>query len=104
MDGYDGFGGIYPLDLNFNMYWEDIPEKLARFERILDQADYILITSNRQWGSLPRIPERFPMTTLYYRDLLGCPDEQTIECCYNVAQPGMYQGKLGFELVQDLPV
>ena len=31
IDGYDGFGGIYPLDLNFNMYWDDNPEKLATF-------------------------------------------------------------------------
>ncbi|MEW5868775.1 MAG: DUF2298 domain-containing protein [Chloroflexota bacterium] len=100
MDGYDGFGGIYPLELNFNMYWDDNPEKLARFERILDQADYLLITSSRQWGSLPRIPERFPMTTIYYRNLLGCPPTQTIEYCYNVAQPGTYQGNLGYELVK----
>ena len=41
MDGYDGFGGIYPLDLNFNMYWDDNPDKLERFTRILDQAEYL---------------------------------------------------------------
>ncbi len=100
IDGYDGFGGIYTPDLNFNMYWDDNPEKLERFTRILDQADYILITSNRQWGSLPRLPERFPMTSAYYRSLLGCPPEKTIEWCYRVAKPGMFAGDLGFELVQ----
>ena len=100
MDGYDGFGGIYPLDLNFNMYWEDTPEKLERFTRIMDQADTILITSSRQWGSLPRLSERFPMTTLYYRHLLGCPAERVIEWCYNVAKPGMFQSSLGFELIE----
>ena len=100
IDGYDGFGGIYPLDLNFNMYWDDNPEKLDRFLRILDQTDYIVITSNRQWGSLPRIPERFPMTTLYYRDLLGCPPEKDIVWCYRVAESGKFKGNLGFELVK----
>ncbi len=100
MDGYDGFGGIYPLDLNFNMYWDDNPDKLARFTRILDSADYVVITSSRQWGSLPRLPERFPLTTTYYRNLLGCPPTQVIEFCYNIAKPGMYQGKLGYELVE----
>ena len=100
MDGYDGFGGIYPLDLTFNMYWEDTPDKLERFIRILNQADYITISSSRQWGSLPRIPERFPMTSLYYRELIGCPAEQEIETCYNLAQPGTYGGRLGFELVK----
>ncbi len=99
MDGYDGFGGLYPRDLNFNMYWDDNPDKLARFERILEQADYIAISSSRQWATLPRLPERFPMTTLYYRHLLGCPAEKSIEWCYNVAQPGDFGGDLGFDLV-----
>ena len=100
VDGYDGFGGIYPLDLNFNMYWDDAPSKLVRFQRILDASDYIVITSNRQWGSLTRIPERFPMTTVYYRNLLGCPPEKDIVWCYRVAKPGMFQGGLGFDLVK----
>lgn len=98
MDGYDGFAGIYPTELNFNMYWEDNPDKLARFTGILDQADYILISSSRQWGSLPRLPERFPLTTQYYRHLLGCSADQVIERCYNVAEPGMFKGNLGYEL------
>ena len=100
LGSYDGFGGIYPTGLNFNMYWDDNPEKLARFERILDEAEYILITSSRQWGSLPRLPERFPLVTQYYRHLIGCPAEQSIEWCYNVAQVGDFQGNLGFELVK----
>lgn len=100
MDGYDGYAGIYPPELNFNMYWDDNPEKLERFVRILDEAEYIAISSNRQWGSLPRLPERFPMTTLYYRALLGCPDGLSVEHCYRVAEPGTFQGGLGFELVQ----
>lgn len=100
LDGYDGFGGIYPPGLNFNMYTDDNQEKLDRFLGILDQADYILISSNRQWGSLPRLPERFPMTTVYYRNLLGCPAGESIQACYIRAQPGMYQGNLGFDLVK----
>lgn len=100
VDGYDGFGGIYPIDLNFNMYWEDNPEKYNRFVRILNASDYIVITSNRQWGSLTRIPERFPMTTIYYRELLGCPPEEDIVWCYRVARPGTFQGRLGYDLVQ----
>ena len=100
LDGYDGYGGIYPRELNFNMYWDDNQEKLERFTRILDEADYLSISSNRQWGSLPRLPERFPMTSLYYRELLGCPPEQTVETCYRVARPGMYTGRLGYQLVQ----
>ena len=100
MDGYDPFGGLYPTDVNFNMYTDDNPEKLSHFLQVLNESDYLLITSSRQWGSLPRIPERFPMTTIYYRNLIGCPAEKTIEWCYNVAQPGTFQGNLGYDLVK----
>jgi YYY domain-containing protein len=100
MDGYDPFGGLYPTGVNFNMYTDDNPEKLSHFLQILNESDYLLITSSRQWGSLPRIPERYPMTTLYYRNLIGCPAEKAIEWCYNVAQPGSFQGNLGYDLVK----
>ena len=92
IDNYDGYGGIYQPGLNFEMYWDDNADKLQRFYQTLDQADYLFITSNRQWGSLPRIPERFPLTIAYYRSLLGCPPEKEIEWCYAVAQPGSFTG------------
>jgi len=100
VDGYDGYGGIYRGDLNFEMYWDDNPDKLARFLSILDQAEVIFITSNRQWGTTTRVPERYPLTTAYYRHLIGCPAERSVEWCYKVAQVGTFQGNLGFELQQ----
>jgi len=95
---YDGFGGIY-RGLNLEIYWDDNLEKVNRFAETLDQGDYILITSNRQWASLPRLPERYPLTSFYYRALIGCPPARNVIECYNVAQPGMFQGQLGFDLV-----
>jgi len=100
LDGYDGFAGIYEPGLNFDMYEDDNPNKLSRFYDILDHTEYILFSSSRQWGTLPRIPERFPMSSEYYRHLLGCPADKTIEWCYNVAQVGDFQGALGFELIE----
>ncbi len=97
---YSDTGGIYRGDLNFEMYWADDAQKLERFETNLDLADFIFITSSRQWGTTTRVPERYPLTTAYYRHLLGCPSEREIEWCYNVAQPGMFDGELGFDLVQ----
>jgi YYY domain-containing protein len=102
LDGYnpfDYYSGSYRTDLNFEMYWDDTADKLIRFETTLDQADYLFLTSGRQWGTLPRVPERFPLTTEYYRALLGCPTEKDVVWCYRVAQPGMFEGQLGFELV-----
>jgi YYY domain-containing protein len=97
--GYDPFGGLYRRDLNFEMYWDDNPEKYQRFINTLDQADYIFISSNRQWGTTVRIPERYPLTAAYYRNLLGCPEERDIIWCYNVAEVGTFEGRLGFDLV-----
>jgi YYY domain-containing protein len=50
-------------------YGPDSNEKLAELMADLDQSDYIAITSNRLYGSIPRVPAQYPMTSLYY-DLL----------------------------------
>ncbi len=98
MDGYDPFGGLYQ-GLNFEMYFDANQQKVQRFLRILDQADYIFISSSRQWGSLPRFWERYPLTDVYYRHLLGCPAWETVEHCYDVARVGTYHGDLGYDLI-----
>ncbi|MCJ7583886.1 MAG: glycosyltransferase family 39 protein, partial [Anaerolineales bacterium] len=99
LDGYDAYGGIYNGNLNLEIYWDDNTDKLVRFQTTLDQADYIFLSSNRQWASVTRIPERYPLTTTYYRELIGCPADKDVIWCYNVAKPGMFAGNLGFDLV-----
>jgi YYY domain-containing protein len=63
------------------MAWEDTPDKRERWQYILDRSDYLVITSNRFYDSLSRIPSRWPMTMDYYEAL--------------------FNGDLGFELVGD---
>ena len=99
MDGYDPFGGIY-TGLNFEMYWDDNEDKRQRFYSILDTADVIMITSSRQWASLSRLPERYPLVNAYYRHLMGCPPWMTVEHCYNIARVGTFHGDLGFTLTK----
>jgi YYY domain-containing protein len=99
VDNYDAFGGIYRGDLNLQVYWDDNVEKLNRFVEILNDTDFILIPTNHQYGQITRLPERYPLTTHYYRELIGCPEEQEIAWCYRVAQPGTFEGRLGYELV-----
>ena len=100
IDGYDGYGGIYQGGLVFEMYWDDNTEKFLRFSNTMEQADYIFISSNRQWGTTTRVPERYPLTIAFYRHLLGCPPEKEVIWCYNTAEVGDSQGDLGFKLVQ----
>ncbi len=77
IDGKDPFGSFgykglsSSSDGNMQMYWEDTPEKREQLYQWLNEADYIVLSSNRLWGSIPRLPMRYPMTTLYYRLLFA---------------------------------
>jgi YYY domain-containing protein len=99
IDGYDGFNGIYRGDLNLQVYWKEDVNKLARYESYLAQTDFIFIPTAHQYMQTTRLPERYPLTTEYYRQLLGCPADKDILWCYRVAEPGTFKGKLGFDLV-----
>lgn len=89
IDGRDPFGGMYRgLPAQFpgddglmNWYDEDTPEKRTQAIRWLNDADYIILSSNRLYGSIPRLPMRYPMTTKYYAWL--------------------FDGTLGFDLVAE---
>ncbi len=63
------------------MFWEDTADKQARMQYVLDHADYLTLSSNRFYASLPRNPQRYPLSIAYYRAL--------------------FSGELGFELVGD---
>jgi YYY domain-containing protein len=99
IDGYDAFSGIYRGDLTEQVYWDDNADKLNRFINILNQTDYIFIPTNHQYAQITRLPERYPLMTYYYRELMGCPQDADIIKCYYEAQPGDYKGRLGFDLV-----
>jgi YYY domain-containing protein len=100
---FDSYEGIYASDLNLQIYWDDDQSKLQRFLDGLYQADYFIITSSRQWGSVTQIPERYPLTTFFYRNLIGC-QAGDVQWCYRVAEPDKFDGKLGFDLQQTFQV
>ena len=52
-------------------YWEDVPEKRELLLGWLAQTDYIILSSNRLYGSIPRLSQRYPMTTRYYEMLFS---------------------------------
>ncbi len=66
--------GRTPFPNRYNgveMLWynPDSPDKLDSAIKWLDEADYIVLSSNRLAESIPRLPARYPMTTRYYRAL-----------------------------------
>jgi YYY domain-containing protein len=94
---FDRYSGVYQSDLNFQMYWDDNEDKFARFISILDQADYIIFSSNRQWGSITQAPDKYPLSTYFYDQLIGC-DSDDIQKCYIQADANTPGGYLGFDL------
>ncbi len=104
VDEYDPYGGIYQSGLNFEMYWFDDEGKRQRFYDTLEGADVVTMSSNRQWGSVGRLDQVYPISSAYYRYLLGCPEDRDLQWCYIVAEPGMFKGQLGFELIKTFDV
>jgi YYY domain-containing protein len=89
----DGRNSLQYNLIQMKPYLEDDPTKytgyldqsgvqvLGFFDQ-LDQADYILLTSNRVYEGATRIPARFPALTRYYHSL--------------------FNGELGFKLIGDI--
>ncbi|MGB9879319.1 MAG: DUF2298 domain-containing protein, partial [Anaerolineae bacterium] len=80
--GRNGFADGTYTGIEMHPYAEDSPEKLGWFMDWLNQADYIILSSNRLYASIPRLPMRYPMTTRYYKYL--------------------FSGELGFELIKTI--
>jgi YYY domain-containing protein len=68
IDGKDPFGGLYS-GIELQWYGEDTPEKRQQAVQWLDKVEYINLTSNRLYLSIPRLPLRYPMTTKFYEAL-----------------------------------
>jgi YYY domain-containing protein len=106
LEGYS-YGGRY-TGANQELYWPDnqddnadgVPDKLDRLVESLSSGDYLIISSNRQYGTIARVPSRYPLTTEYYRLLFNCPAPKPVTACAASAQPGSTQNELGYKLVQ----
>jgi hypothetical protein len=48
------------------------PDTTAKWENMntmLKRGDYLVLSSNRGWGSIPTVPDRYPRMTEYYKQL-----------------------------------
>jgi YYY domain-containing protein len=72
LDGKAAYGdnGLFK-SVEMANYEDDTPAKLDKMVQNLTQADYIVLSSNRLYGSIPRLPIRYPMTSRYYQLLFG---------------------------------
>ena len=68
MRGLDPFGQLYTGITN-EVRWYDVPDKVEMFMKVLTQADYLILPSQRGIWSVCRIPRTYPMTMAYYQAL-----------------------------------
>lgn len=61
---------IYQL-IEFPLFGPDTNEKWSQMKEKLQQTDYIILSSNRLYGSISRNPNLYPQTYQYYQDLFN---------------------------------
>ncbi|MBC7234730.1 MAG: glycosyltransferase family 39 protein [Chloroflexi bacterium] len=61
----------YHKFLTFKAYNPDDTEKLEHLLSLLEQGDYIILSSNRLYNTIPRLPRRYPLTSRYYELLMA---------------------------------
>lgn len=59
----------------------DNAEKWEQIASLMAEGDYYVLSSNRGWGSMPTVPEKYPQMGQFYKDL--------------------FEGKLGYEKVAE---
>ncbi len=67
------------------MYDPDSQQKYELLRNTLMNCDYVALASNRLWRTIPKLPERYPMSTRYYEALFS--GELGFEPVYTVETP-----------------
>jgi len=80
----------------FPAYDADSQEKLDRLVAGLRMSDYVVISTNRLYNAIPRLPWRYPMTSRYYELLMS--EQLGFELEHYVTS---YPELLGLRLVND---
>lgn len=67
--GVDGkSNSIYKFE-ELALFAPDIEEKWQKINQQLERIDYLILSSNRLWGSIPKLPKKYPISSKFYQDL-----------------------------------
>ena len=50
------------------------PDSTGKIDQLMSQvnsANYLIMSSNRLWGSIPLVPSKYPLTAKFYQDLFA---------------------------------
>ena len=69
--------GIYSLK-ELPVFGQDDETKWNMMNERLQEADYYILSSNRGWGSLTTVPEKYPRMSKFYNNLLAGKTQYTL--------------------------
>ncbi len=76
----EGVPGLHGYNFEeLQLYNPDSQAKLSTMSDSLASADYLLLYSNRLYGTIPRLPERYPVSREYYKLLFSGELGYTLE-------------------------
>jgi hypothetical protein len=76
------------------------PQKWRVINVMLESADYYLLTSNRAWGSISKVPEKYPETAEFYRRLFA-EEMGFVKVAEFTSRPSLHYLGIPFELYDD---
>ena len=69
--GVESADSFHYHNVTMPMYDDDTEAKLNTLVTNLESADYVVFFSNRLYNTVPRLPQRYPMSRRYYEQLFG---------------------------------
>jgi len=76
----------------------DTQEKWQKMNILLDNADYYILSSNRGWGSITTVPEKYPLMSKFYKELLSDRNFKYKKIKEFNSYPKLKIGNLKFEI------
>lgn len=61
----------FNMHQKLNMYENDTNSKFSSVARLMSEADYFVLFSNRLAATIPRLPERYPVSSRFYEMLIN---------------------------------
>ena len=54
-----------------SFYDQDTEEKWKKLNIKINESNYLIMSSNRLWASIPKVPLKYPITFQYYNDIFN---------------------------------
>lgn len=64
--GYSGY-----QNTSLALFDPDTPEKWDKIDHSLNKIDYLIMSSNRLWATIPRLPDKYPIASEFYKNLFS---------------------------------